>query len=1104
MFKGLSLKIWLPFTLVLIIIAVSFNIYYPRKQEVFYVKNKNNELRELAKTVGLGVELSLSEDNFEGLKRTLDFASKRQDFEFIAIILNEGGKETVFTSYPALSENKILKKSEDFFYQKSPFQTDNLNGHILIAASKEKMANELTALNRPVYFWTVFLFFLTFTIYVLLAKRITRPLNELVRVTEGMGDEHFMKITNEEFSNDEIGQLGRSINELQEKLIVQRNRNKELYDGLEDQIKMRTKELAQVSENLIESQKIASIANYTMNIHTGKVYLPSLFFEILHIGVSDEIDLDVFTQMMFASDREIIGKIISDSSTDFTFTKEFRFNLVDNTIVWISMSGVKKIDADSNELIIRGLIQDITDRKNYENEINRLSLVAKNTSNCVIITDANRKIVWANESAQTITEYSIDEMIGNTPKMFQFDKTDPRTIEFIRTKIEANENINCEILNRSKYGKEYWLELNIVPLFNESNELYGYIAVETDITDIKNTSLELAERERQLTDILDNSAEMIHTLDEQGNVLWANRSWKENLKVTDANLRNRNILEFLDEPTVLEFEEIMPKLAKGEKIVDLNCGFYATDGDLIVLKGQAIPLFRDGKLVGSQAYLHNVTQVMKAEKELKSFSRMQNLLMEISFDFLNVEPLDTNDTISNAIGKLGSYINASQISVVNRTDAESILNQEMSFNDMNLYNSLDLETSASDNMDRSFVQKITLSRNNLSIGELQVEFTFDKKLSSNEIELLNLFAAMLVNVENRYLSAKEINQAKHEIELINSSLESKVLENTKRNLDLSKTIVEQEKMATIGEISAGIAHDLNTPLGAIKIGAESISYSLDSFLELFPRLDQEESKLLFSLSKKRKIDLILGGLQLMRESKEMNMYLAENYSIDTEKSQKLSDLLVKCRFDIKDSEEIKQIISLKNPEAFLEALSTLLTAHSMLSSVSDSVVRASDVVQNIRSFIKKDISTGNNRKDINLHDSVKVVLNIFNYEFKRNVDLSVDIDNTLFVKGFDVKLFQLWSNLIKNAIDAMENIQEKKLSIKGSEKDGKVIVSFSNNGPMIPEDIQQQIFKKFFSTKKDKNGTGLGLSIVQSVIHEHNAKIHLESTEALTTFTVEF
>ena len=478
--------------------------------------------------------------------------------------------------------------------------------------------------------------------------------------------------------------------------------------------------------------------------------------------------------------------------------------------------------------------------------------------------------------------------------------------------------------------------------------------------------------------------------------------------------------------------------------------------------------------------------------------------MEISFEFLNVEPLDTTDTISKAIRKLGSYLKASQISIRNQSNAESILNQEMSFSEMHQDDANDDQTMASANEYAPYSEKIPLFRNDTSVGELYVEFGFDKTLSPNEIELLNLFAAMLINVENRYLSAKEINQAKNEIELINSSLESKVLENTKRNLDLSKTIVEQEKMATIGEISAGIAHDLNTPLGAIKIGAESISYSLDSFVELFPQLSHEESLLLFALSKKRKIDLILGGLQLMRESKEMSAFLGENFKIKKENIQKISDLLVKCRFNKNDNAEIEQIIHLKNPEAFLEALCTLLTAYSMLSSVSDSVLRASDVVQNIRSFIKKDISSGNNRKEINLRDSVKVVLNIFNYEFKRNVDLSVDIDERLTVNGFDVKLFQLWSNLIKNAIDAMDNMTDKKLIIKGSENNGKILISFANNGPMIPEEIQQQIFKKFFSTKKDKNGTGLGLSIVQSVIHEHNAKIHLSSNEEFTTFTVEF
>ncbi len=176
----------------------------------------------------------------------------------------------------------------------------------------------------------------------------------------------------------------------------------------------------------------------------------------------------------------------------------------------------------------------------------------------------------------------------------------------------------------------------------------------------------------------------------------------------------------------------------------------------------------------------------------------------------------------------------------------------------------------------------------------------------------------------------------------------------------------------------------------------------------------------------------------------------------------------------------------------------------MLSSVGDSVSKATDVVQNVRSFIKKDVSSGIKRKEINLKDNIRIVLNIFNYEFKKNVNLEVDIADQLIIKGFDVKLFQLWSNLIKNAIDAMDKTTNKRLVIKGFEKEGNILVSISNNGEMIPQEIQDQIFKKFFSTKKEKNGTGLGLSIVQNVIHEHSAQITLNSNEELTTFTVQF
>jgi PAS domain S-box-containing protein len=1117
MFRGLSIKIWLPFTVLSLVIAIAFNLYYPKKQEVFYIKNKNNELKELAKTVGLGVELSINEDNFQGLKKTLDFASGRKDFEFIAIVLNDNGQESVFTSYPILPEKDILtKKTEKYIYQRSKVSTDEFQGYILIAASKLKMSEELTALNRPVYFSTFIIFFFTFFTYVAIARRITRPLNKLVKITEDMRIENFNNFPLQDFTRDEIGTLGQSIYDLQKKLIEQRNKNKELYDGLEDEIKQRTKELEQATNDLIESQSAASLANYSMNIDSGKGKFPELFFKLLEIDPIEYLSLESLKAFEQNDDHVSLFALIDHPTEGSNFKKELRFISSSGNSFWLSISGLIKRDVNSSNLMISGLMQDITERKNYENEIKRLSLVAQNTSNCVIITDANRKMIWINESTLKITGYSRDELIGKSPKMFQCEKTDQRTTKLIREKLKADQSVNCEILNRSKDGREYWLELNIVPLFNESNDLYGYIAVETDITPIKEASLELEEREKQLRNILDNSSEMIHTLDKDGNVLWANKSWIDNLNVTDATIINRNISEFLDDQTKLEFQEVMPKLMAGESVNDLSCGFISTGGELIYLKGQTIPLFKDDQFIGSQAYLANVTQIVKAERELKMISNMQKILMDISFDFLNVDPIDTKEIVLKSIKKIGTFMQVELISTINLLDEKSILNYDLKQENstklpqseiVNRIQIGEINSNENTSSKNNLIQNrllIPLMRDNNTIGDLMLMFPPSRIILSQEIELLKLYASMLVNIENRYLSASELSEAKKEIEVINSNLESKVLENTKRNLDLSKTIVEQEKMATIGEISAGIAHDLNTPLGSIKIGAESIGYSLETIFKLSPLLSQSESKLLLELARERKIEVFVGGFQLMRESKNMIEFLQNDIGLDDVNLKKTADLFVKCRITKDDKNLILQIMRLNNTDTFLEMLFTVLTTYSMLSSVGDSVTRATDVVQNIRSFIKKDISSGIKRKEINLKENIRIVLNIFNYEFKKNMNLEVDLADQLIIKGFDVKLFQLWSNLIKNAIDAMEKTTDKRLIIKGFEKEDSIVVSISNNGEMIPLEIQDRIFKKFFSTKKEKNGTGLGLSIVQSVIHEHSAQITLNSTEELTTFTVQF
>jgi signal transduction histidine kinase len=106
--------------------------------------------------------------------------------------------------------------------------------------------------------------------------------------------------------------------------------------------------------------------------------------------------------------------------------------------------------------------------------------------------------------------------------------------------------------------------------------------------------------------------------------------------------------------------------------------------------------------------------------------------------------------------------------------------------------------------------------------------------------------------------------------------------------------------------------------------------------------------------------------------------------------------------------------------------------------------------------------------------------------------------------GYDIKLFQLWSNIVKNGLEAMADQKEKFLGISAEKNDNQLKVIFENNGPMIPPEIAENIFQKFYTTKGKKSGSGLGLSIVKNVLKEHNADIILESDESRTKFIITF
>ncbi|OYU66049.1 MAG: hypothetical protein CFE22_10705, partial [Cytophagaceae bacterium BCCC1] len=136
-----------------------------------------------------------------------------------------------------------------------------------------------------------------------------------------------------------------------------------------------------------------------------------------------------------------------------------------------------------------------TEQKNkYQKEIRKLALVAEKTDNAIIITDAKGLIEWANDGFMRISGYAVEEAIGKTPgSLLQGPETNQETIAYIRNQIKEEKSFRAELLNYSKTGKKYWIEISIQPIYDDNGLLINFIAVESDITDRKNKEVELNE-----------------------------------------------------------------------------------------------------------------------------------------------------------------------------------------------------------------------------------------------------------------------------------------------------------------------------------------------------------------------------------------------------------------------------------------------------------------------------------------------------------------------------------------------------------------------------------------------------------------------------------
>jgi len=386
-------------------------------------------------------------------------------------------------------------------------------------------------------------------------------------------------------------------------------------------------------------------------------------------------------------------------------------------------------------------------------------------------------------------------------------------------------------------------------------------------------------------------------------------------------------------------------------------------------------------------------------------------------------------------------------------------------------------------------------------GERQKTFEFELYTKNHEIKVIEITEFPVRDENGKLVSvegvAHDITGRKVKEQIIKRQNEKlrkqkEELQITLQNLkDTQAQLIQSEKMGALGNLISGIAHEINTPIGAINASVGNISNSLDSSVEnlytLFTKLSKKELVVFL------RIMALMDKSKPSLTSKEKRNYKKAITARVSETKCKNIPTFTEIIMYLNLYEETDKIIELlgdiDNPIFILKSLKDIYSVRKNAENIKLAVDKASKVIFALKKFAHKEQIEAKEKTD--LIENLETVLILEHNQLKQGVEVIRDFDEIPLINCYPDELVQVWINLISNAIQAMNYSGVLTISIKN--KADKVVVTITDTGHGIPEEIQGKIFDPFFTTKRAGEGTGIGLDIVQRIIEKHEAEIKLES-----------
>jgi len=313
---------------------------------------------------------------------------------------------------------------------------------------------------------------------------------------------------------------------------------------------------------------------------------------------------------------------------------------------------------------------------------------------------------------------------------------------------------------------------------------------------------------------------------------------------------------------------------------------------------------------------------------------------------------------------------------------------------------------------------------------------------------------------------------------------------------------QRDRLASLGKLSAGLAHELNNPAAAAKRATSQLRDVLKRIKDASHELGRQD----LTVAQKTEIFSLESSL-LQRDQPPPDALTISDLEEQIDsllRSHGQNDLwqlaadLARRNVKPAELESLFATLEAGTARAALVRISASLEIASLLNEIESSTSRISDLVGAIKQYTYMDQAPVQN---VDIVKSLETTLTIMNHKLKKGVVVQRDYQPIPFlVNSFGSELNQVWTNIIDNAIDAMGGKGE--LRVRTYRQDSCVVVEIGDNGPGISPEVKAHIFEPFFTTKGVGEGTGLGLDTVQRIVKKHRGSIQVNSKPGDTRFQV--